>query len=208
MKLLALTALATALLSIACGGAVESQRDTADTADGRRPGPGPGAGARAGNREAPESSELGLPCSYLHGEATMASRRADTDYASSCFSFEYASQDANVTGNEFDVQYQGDMFIVNMVTDDVSFIVDLGKTPLREVPRTVDPSDYPLGQWREHDAIQAQAYHTYFVRSVDGAGRLVAAFRVLRLEPGRRVDIEWIRSTDADVMAPPLGCLR
>jgi hypothetical protein len=205
MKSFAFTLLASALLvtaatsATACGGTVGSPRDTGEAAEP--------PGSAAASSDSPRSERQGLPCSYLHGQANLTSRRGYDDYASSSFSFEYASQDADVTRNEFDLQYAGDIFIVNMIVDDASFIVDLGDVPLRDVPRTVDPADYPVGQWGEHDAIQAQADHTYFVRSIDGAGRLVAAFRVLQLEPGRRVQIEWIRSTDTDAMVHPLACL-
>ena len=67
-------------------------------------------------------------------------------------------------------------------------------------------SRYPLGQWGEHDAIQAELDHTYFVRSQDNAGRLVSAFRVRQLSPGVDVRIEWIRSADADAMVVPRSC--
>ena len=79
--------------------------------------------------------------------------------------------------------------------------------PLTAVPATVDPDAYPTGQWGEHDAIEAYIDHTYFVRSVDSTGRLVSAFRVVGLEPGVFVTIEWVHSTDPDQMVVPLQCL-
>ncbi|MBX3189636.1 MAG: hypothetical protein KF819_21600 [Labilithrix sp.] len=200
MKFFAITFFASALFATACGGVVGDAPDLARDPSNGSASEGAPVSAGAGRDTA--------PCAYLYGRASMTSRRGHDDYASSSFSFEYASQDAELTRNEFDVQYAGNLFIVNMITDDRSFIVDLGKIALRDVPRTVDPSEHPVGQWGEHDAIQAHLDHTYFVRSVDGAGRFVSAFRVIDLEPGRRVDIEWIRSTEADVMVPPLACLR
>jgi hypothetical protein len=147
-----------------------------------------------------------MDCAYLHGNATLQSYTDASNYAASAFSFEFASQNVTLTHNDWDVVYQDDAFMVNTVTDDKSFIVDLGSVALREVPATVDPTKYPTGEWGEHDAIQAQLDHTFFVRNVDGLGRGVAAFRVRELEPGRRVSIEWIRSTDPDTMVVPLAC--
>ena len=152
-----------------------------------------------------QSSTSGTPCSYLRGRATLTRYTGD-NYASSAFSFEYASQDPDVTNNEFDVLYQGNIFEVNTVTDDVSFIVDLGDVGWAEVPAMVDPEEFPLGEWGEHDAIEAYVGHMYFVRNVDSAGRGVAAFRVVGLEPGVRVTIAWVRSVHPDRFVVPTGC--
>jgi hypothetical protein len=197
MNHLSLSIVTAALLSGAsgaCGGATEARWDRASAES-------PAAGT---TETAPATS--GIPCPYLHGQANLTDYQLGV-YASSAFSFRFASQDPTVTRNDFDVLYEGDMFLVNMVTDDRSFIVDLGAITLRETPATVDPGSFPLGNWGEHDAIGAQLEHTYFVRSVDGSGRHVAAFRVTGLEPGRRVSLEWVRSTDPDVMVFPQHCL-
>lgn len=156
---------------------------------------------------APAPGTEGMPCVYLHGYATLTDYVAYDNYASSAFSFEFASQDPEVTYNEFDLLYDGNMFRVNTVTDDVSFIVDLGNVPLDEAPAMVDPDDYPLGNWGEHDNIQAYLDHSYFARNVDGAGRGVSAFRVVGLRPGVDVQIEWIHSVAPDTLIIPTQCL-
>ena len=172
--------------------------DNTDSASASGDATGGGTGA----------TDIGIPCSVLHGAVTLTSYNGDKDkYASSAFSFEYASQDAAITNNEFDVFYGNDLFRVNTVTDDKSLIVDLGKMELTSVPAKVDPDGYPMGQFGTHDEVQAQLEHTYFVRSVDNSGRLVSAFRVIGLNPGRRVTIEWIRSSDADILVVPTTCL-
>ncbi len=188
----------------ACGGTVESfDRESEDPGAAHSIGESPGDSGGAEHAQAID----GIPCKYLHGQATLTSYYGDKDnYASSAFSFEFASQDPAVTKNEFDVQYANDLFIVNMITDDLSFIVDLGNVPFDNVPPTVDPDDYPVGNWGEHDALQAQIHHTYLVRSEDAAGRGMAAFRVQGLEPGIRVTIDWVRSTDPDEMVLPVAC--
>ena len=181
--------------TVACSGTVTSLGDDPNSLE-------ESAGSAGSSSNA---AVEGLPCKYLHGTATLSSYDGD-NYASSAFSFEYASQDVDVTHNEFDVLYSGDMFIVNMVTDDRSFLVDLGDVTWEQVPAWAQADDYPVGQWGEHDALQAQFHHTYFVRSEDGAGRGVAAFRVIGLEPGFRATIEWVRSTSTDQMVLPSAC--
>jgi hypothetical protein len=111
-----------------------------------------------------------------------------------------------VTNNEFDVLYELNQFRVNTVTDDVSFIVDLGDVGWAGVPEMVVPGEFPLGNWGEHDDIEAYVGHMYFVRNVDSAGRGVAAFRVVGLEPGVRVTIDWVRSVHPDRFMVPTAC--
>jgi hypothetical protein len=147
-----------------------------------------------------------MDCTYLHGRASLESYTNDSNYAASAYSFEFASQDATLTHNEWDVVYQEDTFVVNTVTDDKSFIVDLGPIALKDVPATLTLAAYPTGEWGDHDAIEAQLNHAYYVRTVNNSGRLVAAFQVSELEPGRKVNIEWIRSTDPDTMIVPTAC--
>jgi hypothetical protein len=198
--LLTLTTLGACFAAVACGGSVEPHPDAPPAAN-TDPTPGGAPGTEQGST----SSVSGMPCTALHGTATLANYRTDA-YASSAFSFEFASQDPKLTANRFELLYEDDMFLVNMVGGDASFIVDLGAVDLREVPRTVSPDAYPTGEWDRHDAIQAQLGHTYFVRTVHADGRLVSSFRVAGLDPGRRASIEWIRSTDPDVMLPPTAC--
>lgn len=160
----------------------------------------PGGGYRSD-----EPSVQGIPCDHLRGEVTLTDYDGD-NYPSSSFNFEFGTQDPEITYNEYDLLYEGNTFYVNLVTDDRSYIVDLGDVPLVEVPETVDPSEYPLGMYGEHDHIDAVIDHTYFVRSVDGSGRHVAAFRVTGLEPGVRATISWLASTDPDRLRVPSGC--
>ncbi|MCA9625293.1 MAG: hypothetical protein KC731_40000 [Myxococcales bacterium] len=164
--------------------------------------PDPSHGDSRGGRP----SVSGTPCRFLYGEVTLADY-AHAEYGEAAFSFELASGDPEVTNNEFDVVYSGNMFGVNLVTDDQSWIVDLGVVPLEEVPAMVDPDDFPLGNWQEHDYVQAHLDHTYFVRSSDGAGRGVSAFTVVGHEPGEQVTIEWIHSTAVDELIVPVSCL-
>lgn len=151
-------------------------------------------------------SYAGMPCRFLAGEATLTSYTGPGD-VSAQVSFEFGSQDPAVTGNDWDLQYEQNVFRVNTVTDDTSFIVDLGDVPLAQVPQSVDPAGYPTGQFGGHDDLQAVVAHTYVVRTLDGSTRQWAAFRVTSLSPGESVGITWVRSADPDALKVPLGCL-
>jgi hypothetical protein len=131
----------------------------------------------------------------------------DGSYNESLYSFELATKDIEQHYNDGDLLYVSNMFSVVTVVDDESFIVDLGDVGLTDVPGTVDPANYPTGNWGEHDYIQAVLDHTYVVRSIDGNTRQWAAFRVVGLAPGVEVTIEWIRSPDSEVLVVPIACL-
>lgn len=188
-----------ALFVAGCGGAVDSGSTNAGGADAptgsSEPGASPGSGGEVD----------GVPCSDLHGHATLRDYE-HASYASSSYSFEFASQDPSVTRNSPDVDYVSDMFQTNLFVGENNWIVDLGPVSLASVPASVDPSAYPTGAWGQHDDVQAQPGHTYFVRVDRAQGRLVAAFRVTSLEPGSQVTIEWIRSPDPDTMIVPAQC--
>lgn len=190
MRALLLLSFALSLSAVACGETIDARGEYGSSSDPVTRG---------------QVATRGIPCSYLRGEASLSDYAAG-DYAAASYSFRYASQDPAVTRNDVDVLYERDFFQVNMVTDDRSSIVDLGVVALRDVPSRVDPREYPVGKWGEHDDIDAQIDHTYFVQSVDGSGRHVVAFQVMRLEPGRRVSLTWVRSIDPDVMVFPSWC--
>lgn len=180
--------------------------DVLDGGDGQ----GDGSASTSGGSQGASGSTYGTPCKFLHGETTLLDWGGDQDdgsYNDALYSFEFASKDIEVNHNDGDVLYSGNMFSVNTVVDDVSFIVDLGDVPLLSVPETVDPSEYPTGNWGEHDDIQAVLDHTYVVRTIDGNTNQWAAFRVLGLAPGESVTIEWVRSSNPDALDLPTQCL-
>lgn len=149
----------------------------------------------------------GTPCNYLHGVVEIpAWDGSDAAYAASLYSFELGSSDPALVKNDGDVLYYDDDLVVNTVVDDASFVVDLGDVSLSDVPETVDPATFPVGQFGEHDYVQAVLDHTFVIRTVDGDTSQWAAARVLGLSPGTSVTIEWIRSTDPDRMIVPTQC--
>lgn len=170
-------------------------------------GDGSGDGSVGGDADDPGVEAYGTPCRFLVGSATLQSREGDGEgYAAALYSFEYASRDFDVVRNDGDVLYEGNMFAVNTVVDDTSFIVDLGDVALPLVPTSIDPDEYPTGNWGEHDWVQAVASHTYAVRTIDGNTRQWAAFRVTFLAPGEEVSFDWIRSPDPEALVVPAAC--
>lgn len=152
----------------------------------------------------------GTPCRFLAGDETLPSwtgNQGDDVYPLSLFSFELDSSDFDVVRNDGDVLYTMNMFRVNTVVDDRSFIVDLGDVPLADVPVTVDPEGFALGNWDEHDYLQAVLDHTYVIRTIDGNTDQWAALRVVGLAPGEKVSFEWIRSPTPDGLVVPTSCL-
>jgi hypothetical protein len=200
-------ALVLVVCTLAAMGCASEVRQPGDDDDGdvvapNAPGAEPGGGSSPGGGK-------GTPCRFLRGEVTLPSRNLDTpdeDYADSLYSFELASNDIDVHSNDGDLLYQQGMLLVNTVTDDRSFIVDLGVLPLDEVPETVDPTDYPTGNWGEHDALGPVLGHTFMVRTIDGNSRQWAAFKVLGLAPKEWITIEWVRSTDPERFVYPAQC--
>lgn len=146
----------------------------------------------------------GMPCSSLHGTTTLGLRSVH-GWPACAFSFRFASRDPKITQNTYDVELD-DVFIVNLVTGDQGWLVDLGDVPLTNLPKTVDPAPFPTGQWGEHDALDPVLNHTYFARIQRTAGNTLAAFRVVELSPTDHAKIEWVRSPDPDTMVVPTAC--
>lgn len=190
-----------------CGTSIEVDSDedgASSTGDEESPG-SPG--------EIPGDAGLetyGIPCRFLTGEATLESWDEDLtedDYWRVLYSFEFGTNDPDVVLNDGDLLYASNMLIVNTVTDDESFIVDLGELPLDAVPTEVDAADYPTGNWGEHDDLQALVNHTYVVRTIDGNTRQWAAFKLTSVAPSDRITVTWIRSPNAETLEVPSACL-
>lgn len=178
-----------------------------DVVDGSTDGAGANASSTSGSQGS--TGAYGTPCKFLRGEVTLTDwggNQDDGSYNEALYSFEFASKDIDVNLNDGDILYSSNMFSVNTVVDDMSFIVDLGDVPLLSVPKTVDPADFPTGNWGEHDDLQAVLDHTYVVRTIDGNTKQWAAFRVLGLAPGESVTIAWIRSSNPDALDVPTQC--
>jgi hypothetical protein len=189
-----------ASLLLGCGAVADPVADPDDNDPSASSG-----GANGGTATPGSPTGNGLPCERAHGTATLTNYTGD-NYPLAGFSFELASQDPAITRNAPDVYYERNSFMVGGDRD-ASFLVDLGAMELRDAPASVRPEEYPTGTWGKHDAIQAHPGHVYFLRGVSWHGRITAAFRVVAIDPGRRVTLEWIRSSDPETMVVPLSCL-
>lgn len=193
--------IASVYLVVGCGSEVNVEDDDDVGSTG-------GSASGVGGDEPSPSGPYGTPCSYLHAEASLAAwDETEAGYAPACYSFQYATQDVDVTNNDWDVLYYMDAFHVLTVVDDESVVVDLGEVDLRDLPATIDLSQYPTDDEGLHDRVPALLGHTYWVRTLDGDSRLVAAFTVRALDPQVGVQIEWVRSLSADEMTLPVLCL-
>lgn len=189
----------TPLAALACGGAVDvGTIGPTPTGDGGTSSPGID----------PVSGE---PCARLHGKVTLGDRNAH-GWPACAFSFALGTQDANATRNLYELYYEGDLLMNELSAGDGGWIVDLGDVALGAVPKTVDPSSFPTGNWGKHDALQAYANHTYYQRveraPTSGAATTVAAFRIVGFAPGDAITIEWIRSSSTKEMVVPTACLK
>ncbi|HEY3450633.1 MAG TPA: hypothetical protein VGK67_30030, partial [Myxococcales bacterium] len=142
------------------------------------------------------------------GIATLRPHTSDADYLGSVVSFKHATTvDDGEVNNDWDLSLDSvDLrFRVNTVTDDTSWIVDLGPISLEDVPETVDPNDFPVGIDGTHDFVPAALEHVYLVRNQDPDTEQFAAFRVVGLERGASVTLQWFRSKEAERFVFPRG---
>lgn len=151
------------------------------------------------------------------GTLTLRARSAgpDTDqtYWNASASFEHGGATGSEvqSGNDWDLVFGNDadrsldLFDVNTVTDDQSFIVDLGEIALRDAPATVDPADFPAQRGTiavdaglDHSGAVVVEGHVYWVRTPDTNSRLVTLVGVQKHEKNASVTLAWFRSKDPD----------
>ena len=130
------------------------------------------------------------------------------DWAHATFSFEHATgTNDEAVRNDWDLLFGNDreadedLFTVNMVTDDVSAIVDLGSATLAAIPAPLTLDDYPRGVRGRHDEVPVVLEHLYVVQTRDSDTEQVAAFFVTAHQPNRSVTIRWLRSSAPDHFA-------
>jgi hypothetical protein len=147
------------------------------------------------------------------GTAFLTARTLWDDYEAATVSFEHAATwDDGYVYNDWDLLFgndyepEEDLFSVNMVVDDESYIVDLGDVTLCDVPLVVEPDAYEPGMYGTHDNIPVACGHAYVVRTVDSDTRQVAAFIVQTHDLNQFVSIAWYRSPDPDRFIPPVEC--
>lgn len=156
------------------------------------------------------------------GTVTLRARALgpDTDetYWKASASFEQGGVTGSIeqSNNDWDLLFgnnkgndQVDLFQVNTVVDDRSFIVDLGELPFREAPATIDPltippqtmvnmGDVAKDDVRQRDYVPVVEGHVYWVRTADDDSRLITLVGVQKHVRGQSVTLAWFRSKEAD----------
>ena len=138
------------------------------------------------------------------GEATLFDRSKHKSYGRATFSFEHGIRDdpgLRLTRNDWDLLFQAGRFRVNTIGDDRSRIADLGAKKLSEVDAL---PELPAVDTNPNGIVAAHEGHVYLVRTQDRDTDLMALFRVRKLVPNDRVEIEWVR-WEADGNRKPLA---
>ncbi|MEQ1566063.1 MAG: hypothetical protein ABMA64_10535 [Myxococcota bacterium] len=147
------------------------------------------------------------------GESRLG-HRSVYGYELATLSIEYGRvRDDEDVRNDWDLQFgmasdpTVDWFSVNMVTDDRSFLVDLGPvTDPAEVPLTLDPEDEEIEAYAAPDDLVVIEGHSYLVRTLDDDTTQWALVEVLAYEFGQTADLRWCRSDNPELFVAPAGC--
>ena len=181
---------------------VESEQGASDEGGGVAPDQ-PDTGERSASE--PALGDPPVPREMSSGKATLYSRSKFGSYERATFSFEHGMRDdptGQVVRNDWDVLYGnapwGDGLSVQMVTDDRSVILDLGRQQLSNVLKL----SFPQYRFPGLDRSWAVKGHVFAVHTSDGNSDLHALFRVDELVTGDHIDISWV-SWDATGTARP-----
>lgn len=108
--------------------------------------------------------------------------------ARSSFSFELGLMGSHPrVRNDFDLEFLGDRFRVNSVTDDRSRILDLGAKSFAEIKRVPQLPDN-----KGADFVPVVTGHCYVVHTRDTESDHFSLFRVTEFVPQKRVSIDWL----------------
>ncbi len=136
------------------------------------------------------------------GEATLFDRFKHKHRGRATFSFEHGIRDdphSLITRNDWDLQFNGGQFYVNMAKDDRSRIVDLGAKKFSEI------TELPAAAAEDCKRVRAVEGHLYLVHTKDTDTDQIALFRVRRSIAGDLVEIEWARfARDPDKHNPAM----
>ncbi|PIR04790.1 MAG: hypothetical protein COV57_02520 [Candidatus Liptonbacteria bacterium CG11_big_fil_rev_8_21_14_0_20_35_14] len=137
------------------------------------------------------------------GGIELFSRATYGDYEKTCYSFLYMSQDSSITLNNYEIQFGNpdNTLTVNMVTDDLSFIIDLGRfkscdeiannnTGMASLAYVgIDIRNYSGG-----NTVDAIENHCYLSINNDSKTSVITLFRVKKLFNHDRVIIDQIHN--------------
>ncbi|MEQ1502351.1 MAG: hypothetical protein ABMB14_08975 [Myxococcota bacterium] len=147
------------------------------------------------------------------GDAILYDRQL-YGYDAATLSIEWATvQPTPDVNNDWDLLFGNDQdervdrFTVVTVTDDLSWIVDLGPLGgVDEIPEIVDPDEHPVGLFGAHDELDVVVGHTYWIRTLDTSTAQVGVVVVRDHVVDDHVEVHWCRSVDPDRFVAPPGC--
>jgi len=167
-----------------------SSSDSSSSSSGGPPAPGkvpPVPAKRTSKPVKLTPGEKRLPKTTL-----FVRKRPNGNYVLATYSFEHTTRDnVQLTHNDWDVLLdehdEGDVFTVNMVTDDRSGIADLGPGDLTRMAK----QRRALKKTRLSDNLLVKHGHVYLVRTKDTDTDQWALLKVVNLRPDRSVDLIW-----------------
>lgn len=147
------------------------------------------------------------------GDVTLYDRQR-YGYDAAVLSMEHATViDDGTVNNDWDLLFGNDTeehldrFTVNMVTDDQSFIVDLGIIDsLDQIPETIEPADFLNGPGGVQDNLLVLEDHVYLVRTKDADTCQYAMVQVRKHVVDDHVKLHWCRSLEPDRFVPSPEC--
>lgn len=126
--------------------------------------------------------------------AELFDRSHYKDYELATFSFVHGLRDdpgLRVTRNDWDIEYQGDMFDSRTITNDRSVMVDLGARKPQELDG-ITLASLGLSAIDLKERLPVQLEHSYFEWSLDDDTDVACLVFVRELEPLRRCVLDWV----------------
>lgn len=145
---------------------------------------------------------LSAASSFADDTVTLLSRQKYDDYEKACYSFAYGTHDSSITRNNYEIQYGngGNTIHVNMVTDDLSFIADLGaKKSCDEIAKSGDgklgalsAAGVDIRDYSAQNSVEAVVGHCYVAVNNDSDSSLITLFQVKSMIPNDRIEIDQV----------------
>ncbi len=130
-------------------------------------------------------------------QEVLFARKRHGDPMRATFSFAHGRRDdpaLRLTSNDWDLQFNGDEFVVRLSEDDASTITDLGARDWQGVGAILEGSG---------DRAPVAHGRLYLVHAVDADTNFFALFRVTALMPEDRVAFEWVGCDSLGLQTSP-----
>ncbi len=129
----------------------------------------------------------GPPPETLLPRAHLLNQSKYNNYEASTFSFEHGIRDdpGGLTRNDWGISFRKSIFRSDLVTDDRSILVDLGKVHLADVQPEM------LNDAAQGPRMEVKLGHSYLLWERDTQTDLVSAFEVVGLEITDHCELDW-----------------